>query len=370
MSDPFSNKEYGDYFEALSRRVGEEKTPSSYTPQPRNPVAPKAKKRRKIRIRPAFLAAMSLTVVLILVFTVLLSAAAKPKKEEEKPEAVAVETDVPEPVKKERISFKEAENMQEAPADNDAESMIIINSDTCEIIAEREAKKKMYPASTTKIMTVLVAAEQTENFDDTFTMTQDITDAMYIAEATVAGFSVNEEVTITDLLYGTILSSGGDAAIGLARKIAGSEEAFVRLMNRKAEEMGLENTHFTNVTGLHDPEHYTTAYDMAVILKSALEIPICKEVLSTYIHVTNRTPQHPEGIKLHATLFDMMYGTEPETATILGGKTGFVNESGYCIASYGANNETKTEYIVVTMKNSGRWPAVHGQIAIYKQFAK
>ena len=370
MSDPFSNKDYGAYFEALSRQIGEEKSAPVRISQPQKTVTPKAEKRHKTRIRPAALAGIALTLTLIIVFTVLLSAGGKKPAEEQKSREAAASEEKVETVKKKIISFKAAENMQEAPADNDAQSMIIVNSDTCEIIAQRQPDQKMYPASTTKIMTVLVAAEQTENFDDTFTMTQDITDAMYIAEATVAGFSANEHVTVTDLLYGTILSSGGDAAIGLARKIAGSEEAFVGLMNQKAKEIGLKNTHFTNVTGLYDPEHYTTAYDMAVILKNALEIPICKEVLSTYIHVTNPTPQHPEGIKLHATLFDMMYGTEPETATILGGKTGFVNESGYCIASYGSHNETKTEYIVVTMKNSGRWPAVHGQIALYKQFAK
>ena len=141
-------------------------------------------------------------------------------------------------------------------------------------------------------------------------------------------------------------------------------------MNKKVKELGLKNTHFDNVTGLHSEQNYSTAYDMAVILDAALQNELCKKVLSTYQHTTAVTAQHPEGILLSSTLFNYMYGTEPVTATILGGKTGFVNESGYCIASYGAANENGTEYIVVTLGNSARWPAFYGQIDLYKEFAK
>ena len=172
------------------------------------------------------------------------------------------------------------------------------------------------------------------------------------------------------MLYGTILPSGADAAVGLAIKIAGSEEEFVKLMNKKVKELGLINTHFTNVSGLHSDENYSSAYDMAVILAAAIKNPIAKKVLSTYQYTTSITPQHPEGILLSSTLFSYMYGTEPETATIVGGKTGFVNESGYCVASFGKNNENNNEYIVVTFGNSSRWPAFYGQIDLYKEFAK
>ena len=109
---------------------------------------------------------------------------------------------------------------------------------------------------------------------------------------------------------------------------------------------------------------------MAIILDAALQNDLCREVLSTYQHTTAVTPQNPKGILLSSTLFNYMYGTEPETATILGGKTGFVNESGYCIASYGKANSTENEFIVVTMGNSARWPAFEGQIELYKQYVK
>jgi D-alanyl-D-alanine carboxypeptidase (penicillin-binding protein 5/6) len=141
-------------------------------------------------------------------------------------------------------------------------------------------------------------------------------------------------------------------------------------MNQKVEELGLKGTHFDNVTGLHSENNYSTAYDIAVILNAAMKNELCRKVLSTYQHTTEKTPQNPKGILLSSTLFTYMYGTEPETATILGGKTGFVNESGYCIASYGKGNESQKEYIVVTMGNSARWPAFYGQIDLYKQYAK
>ena len=141
-------------------------------------------------------------------------------------------------------------------------------------------------------------------------------------------------------------------------------------MNEKVQELGLEDTHFDNVTGLHSENNYSTAYDMAVILDTALKNDLCKKILSTYRYTTASTEHHPEGILLSSTLFTYMYGTEPGTATILGGKTGFVNESGYCIASYGKNNKNGNEYIVVTLSNSARMPAFFGQIDLYKEFAK
>ena len=256
------------------------------------------------------------------------------------------------------------------PSTNDAQSAIIIDKTTNKIVAERNAHKKAFPASTTKIMTLIVAAEHLKDMDDTFTMTLAITDPLFVAEASVAGFLNGEKVSVEDLFYGTILPSGADAAMGLAIKTAGSEEEFVKLMNKKVKELGLKNTHFTNVTGLHDVNNYSTAYDMAVMLDAAMQDEFCRKVLSTYQHTTRKTPQNPDGILLSNTIFEYMYGTEPETATILGGKTGYVNEAGYCIASFGKCNENQNEYIVVTLGNSSRWPAIHGQIDLYKQFAK
>lgn len=245
--------------------------------------------------------------------------------------------------------------------------VVVINRDTNEVVAAKAHKQKMYPASTTKIMTALVAYENIADMNATFTMTTEIIDPLYRQNATLAGFLNGEAVTMRDLIYGTILPSGAEAAEGLALATAGSLDAFVALMNEKVAELGLTGTHFDNVTGLHSEQNYSTAYDIAVILKAALEIPFLKEVLSAYHYTTAATPQNPNGITLTGTLFSYMYGTEPEGATVSGGKTGYVTESGYCIASFGYS-DTGAEYICVTGKGESRWPAVYDQIDLYTNY--
>ena len=154
------------------------------------------------------------------------------------------------------------------------------------IIAGRSADARIYPASMTKVMTLIVAVENLNSLDDKFTMTSEIIDPLYLDEATRAGFEPGEEVKARDMLYGLILPSGGDAAVGLAELISGSEEEFVKLMNEKCVEMGLKNTHFTNTSGLHNQDHYTTPVEQAMIMAYAMQNETCAEVLSTYQYTT------------------------------------------------------------------------------------
>ena len=371
MSDNFNQKDYGDYFKALEENLNKPSKPA----MPRENTVPDIRRKKNgiwwvFRLRPSVIAVF-LVLVLVAV-SVSVVAIVNGKKSSNKPESVSSKTTVsaPKEEKKKPISFSFSENVPAVPSTTDAKSAIIINKTANTVLAARNAHDKVYPASTTKVMTLLVAAENLTDLNDTFTMTLAITDPLFVRGASVAGFLNNETITMTDLLYGLILPSGADAAVALAVKIAGSEESFVNLMNQKAKELGLKNTHFANVSGLHDENNYTTAYDMSVILATALENELCKTILSTKKYTTSKTPQNPDGILLSSTLFDYMYGTEPEIATITSGKTGFVNESGYCIASYGTNNTNGNEYIVVTMGNSARRPAFHGQIALYKEFAK
>ncbi len=369
MSDNFSNKGYEDYFKALEQQLNNPKA------TPKKTVAhtvTKARKRRKkgfylsFRLRKSVLA-IGLAVILIITGSIIISGF-NDKKPAPEPEIENAETE-PKPQEYTKISYN-FKNSKDIEIENDAKSIIIVDKSTNSVLAARNPHEREYPASTTKIMTLLVAVENIKNWDDTFTMTYEITDPLYVEEASVAGFLNGEKVSMTDLLYGTILPSGADAAMGLAISVAGSEKEFVKLMNAKVRELGLKNTNFTNVTGLHNKKNYSSAYDMAIILDAALQNELCRTVLSTYQYTTAITPEHPEGILLSGTLFSYMYGTEPETATILGGKTGFVNESGYCIASYGKGNTSQNEYIIVTMGNSARWPAFYGQIDLYKHYAK
>ncbi len=370
----WQNKGYGDYFESLEKQLNKSKEIDNKISHGKLSRFKSARKFKGgvYRIRKSVIA-VGLAMVLIVVGTVVISGFGKLDNADSNKDTQSTvsssksQENVKKPLK---IKYEFNADTVQIPASNDAKNAIIINKKTNNVVAERNAHQKAYPASTTKIMTLLVAAEHLKDMEDTFTMSLEITDPLFVAEASVAGFLNNEQVTVKDLFYGTILPSGADAAMGLAIKTAGSEAEFVKLMNEKVAELGLENTHFANVTGLHDVQNYTTAYDMAVMLDAAMHNEFCKKVLSTYQHTTAKTPQNPNGILLSNTIFEYMYGTEPETATILGGKTGFVNESGYCIASFGVCNENENEYIVVTFGNSSRWPAFHGQIDLYKEFAK
>ncbi len=250
----------------------------------------------------------------------------------------------------------------------DADYALLMDVNDNRVIAAKGADVRVYPASVTKVMTLLVAVENITDFTDTFTMTYAITDPLFVANATVAGFLNNEQVTMEDLLYGTILPSGADACQALAEYVAGSDEAFVVMMNERAQKMGLKNTHFTNTSGLHHPDHYTTAEDMAVVLRTAMENEHCRQVLSTYQYTTACTPQHPEGILLTSTLFSRMYGTEPDGATVVAGKTGYTTEAGHTVVSY-AEGLDGHDYILVTMKGSNKWKSTYDAINLYTEFS-
>ena len=247
---------------------------------------------------------------------------------------------------------------------------ILIDLENNTILAQRDASAIINPASMTKILTVLVAAENIgeENLEDTFTITIDITDYSYRNDCSNVGFDVGETVTVRDLLYGTILPSGGDAALGLATYVAGSQEAFVAMMNEKLEELGLSKTaHFTNCIGLYDEEHYCTVYDMAMILEAALDNKLCREVLSAHTYTTSETQQHPEGITI-SNWFLRRIEDKDTGGEVVGGKTGYVVQSGNCAASYGIDNAGKG-YICVTADSTSSWRCIYDHVVLYKQFS-
>lgn len=245
--------------------------------------------------------------------------------------------------------------------------LIDLGSDT--ILAEKNAQTRINPASMTKILTVLVAAEQIEeaDLDDTFTMTIDITDYCYVNDCSAAGFEDGETITVRDLFYGTVLPSGGEAAVGLATYVAGSQEAFVELMNAKLAELGIaDSAHFTNCVGLYDDNHYCTVYDMAVILKAASENALCREVLSAHTYTTKATAVHPDGILL-SNWFLRRIEDKDTHGEVLCGKTGYVPQSGNCAASY-ALDEAGNAYICVTGNAHSAWRAIYDHVELYERF--
>lgn len=258
------------------------------------------------------------------------------------------------------------DSSQRFSRDYKAEHALLMNADTHEVIAYRNANARMYPASLTKIMTLIVAVENIENLSDTVCITEDMILPMIELDAARAGFLPDETPTLEDVLYGMILSSGADAALAVAEYVAGSEKAFVELMNDKAGELGLQGTHFTNVVGLHDKEHYSTATDMALILEYAIQNEICRKIISAYEYKVPPTEQNPEGLTFTSNFFSRMYGDEMPGVTIQGGKTGYTDEAGNCIESFAEiNGET---YILVMCDCTDKWSAVYDTLSIYSVY--
>lgn len=248
-----------------------------------------------------------------------------------------------------------------------SENAVFIDVEAGRILAQRGAGDRIPPASMTKMLTVLVAAEHITDADDTFVITQDIINYSYVNKCSSAGFEVGEEVTIKDLFYGTVLPSGGEAALGLAVYVAGSQDAFVELMNDKLEELGLsETTHFTNCIGIYDDNHYSTVYDMAVIMKAAYDNSFCREVLGARTYMTSVTEQHPEGLNL-SNLFLRRIEDRDTHGEMLCAKTGYVVQSGNCAASLGIGNDGKI-YICVTAHCNDPWICIRDHVALYQQF--
>lgn len=246
---------------------------------------------------------------------------------------------------------------------------ILVDESTDTIIASKGADERICPASMTKVLTVLVAAEQIteDDLDDTFTMTLEITDYAYVNDCSSVGFMDGEKVTVGDLFYGTILPSGGDAALGLATYIAGSQEAFVEMMNARLEELGIgESAHFTNCIGLYDEEHYCTVYDMAVIMKAAMQNELCREVLSARTYTTVPTVDHPDGITI-SNWFLRKIEDKDTGGEMLCGKTGYVVQSRNCAVSYGTS-AGGTPYICVTAGSTSSWRCIYDHVEIYDRY--
>ena len=248
-----------------------------------------------------------------------------------------------------------------------SEHAILIDLETNTVIAEKDPDAKIYPASMTKVMTALVACEQITDWDATFTMTQAIIDPLFLSDATMAGFVNGEEVSMTDLVYGALLPSGAEATEALAQTIAGSTEGFVALMNEKAAELGLTNTHFVNDSGLHDEDHYTTVREMAVILEAAMANERCRAALSAVSYTSAPTTQNPEGVAMINKFLYRIGQYELGDATVEGAKTGFTSQAMNCCASFGIAANGKPVVCVTAHAWTGDF-CIEDHVALYTRY--
>ena len=248
---------------------------------------------------------------------------------------------------------------------------IVIDLNSKTILAQKAADTIISPASMTKILTILVAAEHIKDpaeLDNTVTIDLRITDYCYTNECSVAGFVRGEEVTVRNLFYGTILPSGADAALGLANYIAGSQENFVVLMNEKVEELGLSETaHFTNCIGLYNKKNVCTVYDIAMILRAAMENELCRQILTTKIYEIPASTDHPDGMILSNWFLRRIEDYVPDGMEVIGAKTGYVSQAGNCAASI-ALTEDGSYFICVTANTTSSKQCVQDHVQLYTTY--
>ncbi len=231
-----------------------------------------------------------------------------------------------------------------------AGAAIIVDGDHGEILYDHNAHQKMYPASLTKIMTSLVVLDAIDKgelaLDTEITASEE---AVRLPEgSSTAGIKAGEILTVEQLLYCDLVPSANEACNILAEAVAGSTDAFVDRMNAKAAELGTENTHFTNPHGLHDDDHYTTAYDLYLMAKAAMEFEVFRAIVSTARYVLPATNLSGERV-LHSTnlFLSNWYVIGYTYSRAIGIKTGYTGEAGRCLASAAVDDQGRTFYCVV-----------------------
>lgn len=266
-----------------------------------------------------------------------------------------------------------ADSSLSIPSDNlHSPQAILICLDDHTILMQKKSDQKIYPASLTKMMTAIVAIENLPDLQDEIKLSDSIFKELYNADATMAGFQPDEEVMAIDLLYGVMLPSGAECCIGLANQIAGSEQNFVMMMNQKGADLGMNNTYFANVTGLHDKNHYTTVKDLTILLSYALKNDTFREIFTSSCHSTQPTNKHPHGITFYSTMFENLKNPSLKGSKILGGKTGNTDEAGLCLASLA--EVRGIEYVLVTAGAKGNHKSeqynITDALAVYNSLGK
>ncbi len=226
--------------------------------------------------------------------------------------------------------------------DISADTAIVMDEETGEILFAKNIHKQRPPASVTKILTTYIALEKGD-LDSVVTVSR--------KAASVGGSSLylqeGEKLPLIDLLFGVMLSSGNDAATAVAEHISGSIEEFAALMNKMAKQIGAKNSNFANPHGLHDPEHLTTAYDMALITQQAFQNPLFAQIVATKTHYLNY-----EGLSWHRGIrnINRLIWTYSWADGV---KTGYTSAAGRCLVASGIKEDRRV--IAVLLYSPNRW---------------
>lgn len=224
---------------------------------------------------------------------------------------------------------------------------LLINDSTNEVIESYRCFEKVYPASITKIMTALLVLEN-GNFDDEITLDHDI--VLTEDGAVISTLSKGDTVTVNDVFHGMLIKSANDCAVILAEYIAGTEEKFVDMMNERAKELGATHTHFANPHGLHEDDHYTTAYDLYLIFKEVVKYDAFVDTVSskdyymTYVTADGREVSEYMQSTNHYLLNEYPV---PDGVTMYGGKTGTTSMAKSCLILMTENEQGERFFSVV-----------------------
>lgn len=235
-----------------------------------------------------------------------------------------------------------------------AEGAATFNLATNSVVYAKNIYKKLYPASTTKILTAYIALKYCDDLDANVTISENAVNQE--SDSSVCNLKSGDVVKLRDLLYGLMLRSGNDAAIAIAEHVSGDVESFAALMNQEASALGATQSHFVNPNGLPDDNHYTTVYDMYLLFAKAIENETFVDIISTKSYdviYTNADGEAEEHTWENTNLYLAGKEKSPEGFTIVGGKTGTTGAAGHCLVLY-SYNASGQPIISIVFKADGK----------------
>lgn len=210
--------------------------------------------------------------------------------------------------------------------------------------------ERLYPASTTKIMTALIAIEKGD-LSAAVTVPQEADASNFAWDEKTCGMKAGDTLTLSDLLHGLMMESGNDVAVAIAVHIAGSTDAFSQMMNEEAQRLMATNTHFVNSNGLHDENHYTTAYDLYLIFNECIKHPEFVDIINTKQYtatITGADGSVRQAGWAQTNFYASGRAELPVGATIIGGKTGTTDQAGNCLILLNKTSD-ESPYISIVM---------------------